>query len=94
MIPDWLRSPAWPTPVIFIIMGIFAAGFAWTSYNLFILAMANIRLLTAFGLVAAREGGLRQLLELVFWGYLSLALYIGFKACEAELANRWRFKDR
>jgi hypothetical protein len=52
--------------------------------------MANVHLLRAYGWMAVMDGGGMQLLTLVFYGYLSLAFFIGFKACEVELVYRWR----
>jgi len=86
----WLDIHSCNGVVLFLAMGAFAACFAWTSYNLFMLAMQNVRFLREFGLVAVMEGGLRQLIEIIAYGYLSLAFYLGFKACETELVSRWR----
>jgi len=33
------------------------------------------------------DGGLRQLVELAFSGYLSMAAYVVFKACEHRLSG-------
>jgi hypothetical protein len=70
--------------------GVFAALFAWNSYSLFQTAMANVNFLRTYGWMAVMDGGLKQFITLVLYGYLSLAFYIGFKACEAELVHRWR----
>lgn len=75
---------------VFLLAGVFAALFAWNSYSLFQTAMANVNFLRAYGWMAVMDGGLWQALMLVLFGYLSLAFYIGFKACEVELVYRWR----
>ena len=42
---------------------------------------ANFQFIATYGLMAARDGGALQLLQLVVFGYLSLAFYILFKGC-------------
>ena len=86
----WLKPQFYNSLVLFLVMGVFAALFAWNSFNLIHLAMENFRFLRQFGALAIMEGGLWQLLEIILYGYLSLAFYLGFKICEAELVNRWR----
>jgi hypothetical protein len=91
----WLSLSSRHAVTVFLLAGGFAALFAWNSYNLFQTAMANISFLRAYGWMAVMDGGLRQLFTLVAYGYLSLAFYIGFKACEAELVHRWsRWQSR
>jgi len=85
-----LHPSSWHGLVIFLMLGIFGALFAWFTFNLVDLFMANFRFIAAYGLVALREGGLRQAAELVASGYLSIAFYIAFKACEVELVTRLR----
>jgi hypothetical protein len=75
---------------VFLIAGAFAALFAWNSYSLFQTAMANVNFLRTYGWMAVMDGGVIQLITLVLYGYLSLAFFIGFKACETELVHRWR----
>ena len=48
------------------------------------------KFIAKFGWLALQEGALLQLLEISFSGLLSLAFYLGFKACEVELMIRWR----
>ena len=86
----WLQLSSYNAFVLFLLMGVCAACFAWNSYNLAHLAMANVRFLSEAGLLAIMEGGLLQLAEIIFHGVLSLAFYLGFKACEVELVHRWR----
>jgi len=38
--------------------------------------------------MAALDGGLLQLVELVVWGYLALAFYVVFKGCLDGLLHR------
>lgn len=89
----WLEIHAYHGLVLFLAMGACAVLFAWSSYNLTQLAVANFRFLRAFGLMAVMEGGLWQLLEIAAYGLLSLIFYLGFKSCEHELVHRgsdWR----
>jgi hypothetical protein len=72
------NGPAWRT---FLLMGAFGGLFAATSYNLLMLFSANFDFIAAYGVMALMAGGLRQLIELVIFGYLSLAFYILFKGC-------------
>ena len=72
------HGPAWLT---FFVMGVAVGGFAVCSLNLFELFHANFRLLTTYGVMAALDGGLLQLAELIAWGYLALAFYVVFKGC-------------
>ena len=71
-------GPAWRT---FLLMGAFGGLFAITSYNLLVLFSANFQFIATYGLMAAKDGGVLQLVQLVVYGYLSLAFYILFKGC-------------
>ena len=66
---------------------------AWISFGLINVAMANIDFLQRYGLMAIREGGLLQAVELGLRGLVALLFYLLFKAIEAELIYRWRNKD-
>ena len=88
----WLHPKPYPTVMVFLIMGAFAALFAINSLNLLQLGQANYRFIVKFGWVALKEGALIQLLEIGLSGFLSLAFYLGFKVCEVELMARWREK--
>ena len=70
--------------------GIFATLFAFNTYGLLIESMANLHLIETHGLMAIKDGGLLQFLWIVLRASLSLAAYIGFKACEVELVARLR----
>ena len=62
---------------------LFGAG----TLNIVYLLRANTDLLWAHGWQAVMDGGLQQLAELLLTGYLSMAAYIVFKACEYRLVN-------
>ena len=81
------NGPAWLT---FLAMGVFAGLFALTSFNLLELFMANFQFVTAYGVMALREGGIVQALELIVYGYLSLGFYVLFKGCLYGLLGRFQ----
>ena len=72
----------------FLVMGLAFFGFGIGTFNLFYLFQANAELLLQHGWLALMEGGLLQLVELLLTGYLSMASYAVFKACENRL-TRW-----
>jgi hypothetical protein len=76
----------------FLVMGLAFLGFGLGTLNLFMLLKANAELLAEHGWQAVRDGGLRQLVELVVTGYASMACYLVFKACECSLVRH--FADR
>lgn len=86
----WLGLSNYRSITLFLAAGVCGGLFAWNSYNLLVLAMANFRFVWLFGRLALLEGGLWQMLEIAGSGYASLILYICFKACEVELIDRWR----
>ena len=71
-------GPLWLT---FIAMGFAAGGLALCSFNLLFLFQSNVRLLWAYGAMAAFDGGILQLAELTAWGYLALACYVVVEGC-------------
>ena len=75
---DLFNGPIWRT---FLAMGVFGGLSAIASYNLVVLFVANLGFISQYGVMALREGGLRQLAELVAYGYLSIGFYILFKGC-------------
>ncbi|MCB1502087.1 MAG: hypothetical protein KDK07_20260 [Bauldia sp.] len=91
-IARWVNPSSWNSVIVFLAMGIFGGAFAWVSYNLVFLFMANFRFLSEHGVLALKYGGLRQVIELVGLGYLSIALFLWFKLCENELVARLRGK--
>lgn len=72
----------------FAIMFGTAVVFGLSSYNLFYLLKANITYIAENGFMGLVDGGLEQLASLTFYGIISLAAYIVFKACEKWLAER------
>jgi hypothetical protein len=72
------NGPIWRAVLL---MGVFAGLSAITSYNLVILFIANLTFISQYGVMALREGGLLQLVELIVYGYLSIGFYILFKGC-------------
>jgi hypothetical protein len=71
----------------FIVMGLSFFAFGVGSLNLFYLLRANTSLVVDHGWMALMDGGARQLAELLLTGYLSMAAYVVFKACEYRLAH-------
>jgi hypothetical protein len=90
MIRKWLRPSSHSMPVLFMLAGLFGGLFAWNSFNLIHLAMANVQFLEMFGATAINEGGLRQLIEIAAYAAMSLVFYMAFKVCEVEIVHRWR----
>ncbi|MFC4158206.1 hypothetical protein [Chitinimonas lacunae] len=81
----WLQRHLLAT---FGLMGALFLAFAVATVNLAVLLKANLELLLEYGLMAAADGGLRQLSELVLSGYLALLAWLGFKCCEKLLVDR------
>ena len=75
--------------VTFLVMGLTFFGFGLGTLNLFMLLKANSELLATHGWQAVRDGGLQQLVELLLTGYLSMAFYLVFKACEYNLVRHF-----
>lgn len=71
----------------FIVLGLAFFVFGSGSLNLFFLLKANGELLAEHGWQAAMDGALQQLIELVITGYISMAAYVVFKACEHALVH-------
>jgi hypothetical protein len=88
--PRWLMLSEYHWAVLLALLGISAAIVAWISFGLINLAMANFDFLARHGLLALREGGLLQLLEIGAKAAVALAAYLIFKAIETELIYRWR----
>ncbi len=76
----------------FAVMGLAFFAFGVGTLNLFLLFQANAALLLHHGWLAVMEGGLQQLAELLLTGYLSMAAYTVFKACEYRLSH-WLIED-
>lgn len=75
--------------VLFVLLSVCAVIVAWMSFGLINTAMANVDFLRLHGLLAVREGGLVQLLEIGVQSFLALVSYLGFKSIETELIYRW-----
>jgi hypothetical protein len=60
----------------FVVLGLSFFAFGAGTVNLGLLLMANSRLLAEYGWQAVMDGSLRQLVELVLTGYLSIAAYV------------------
>ena len=71
----------------FLVLGLSFLAFGAGSLNLFYVAKANFTLLLDNGWMAVMDGGGQQLLEVIVTGYLSMAAYIVFKACEYRLVH-------
>ena len=71
----------------FIVLGVAFFVFGSGSLNLFFLLKANADLLTMHGWQAVMDGALQQTLELLVSGYVSIAAYVVFKACEHALVH-------
>jgi hypothetical protein len=71
----------------FLVMGLAFLLFGAGTLNIFYVLKANLALLSEHGWMAAMDGGLQQLVELLITGYASQAAYIVFKACEHSLVH-------
>lgn len=76
----------WFTTVL--LMGLFALLFGLSSLNIFALLHANFELVARHGAMALMDGALRQMIELLGYGYLSVIFYLLFKAAERALTER------
>ena len=74
----------WATFVV-LCLAFFVFGIG--TLNLFMLLSANFNLLYEHGWQAVMDGGLRQLLELLATGLVSMAAYVIFKTCEYRLVQ-------
>lgn len=86
----WLLLSEYHWAALMVLLGLSAALAAWVSFGLINLAMANYGFVTRFGLLALRDGGFLQALEIGGKAVLVLAAYMVFKAVETELIHRWR----
>jgi uncharacterized membrane protein HdeD (DUF308 family) len=88
MLKRWFHrtvlSRRWLT---FLVMGLAFFLFGVGTYNLFMLFKANFEVIAQHGWLALMDGAARQLVELVVTGYLSMAAYVVFKACEYRLTH-------
>jgi hypothetical protein len=88
MLKRWFHravlSRRWLT---FLVMGLAFFVFGAGTFNIFMLFKANAGLIATYGWQALMDGAARQFVELLITGYLSMAAYILFKACEYRLAR-------
>jgi hypothetical protein len=88
MLKRWFQrtvlSRAWLT---FVVMGLSFFAFGAGTFNIFMLFKANADFVANYGWQALMDGAARQFAELVVTGYLSMAAYVVFKACEIRLAR-------
>jgi len=71
----------------FLALGLSFAVSGIASLNLFYLLRANLALVAENGWMALMDGAARQFIELVAYGYLSMAGYVVFKTCEHRLVH-------
>ena len=84
----WFHRTVLSRPwLTFLVMGLAFFAFGLGTYNLVMLFSANAALIATYGWQALMDGGARQLIELLVSGYLSMAAYVLFKACEYRLAH-------
>ena len=85
----WFEFSRWNAVFLLLLMGVFGALFAWNTFGLLQMGMANAGFIRRFGWTALADGGLLQFIIIVGKGYASLLFYLGFKAGEAALMRRW-----
>jgi hypothetical protein len=83
---DMFNGPVWRA---FLLMGVFGGASAFASVNLVALFVANFTLISQYGVMALKDGGLRQLAELIAWGYVGLVFYVLFKGCLYGILGRF-----
>jgi len=72
----------------FVLLGVSFVLFGFVTLNLLQMLGANLEYLGMYGLMAAREGGIEQLLGILGSGYFAAACYVVFKLCEKVLVER------
>ncbi len=80
----WVLSRRWLT---FIVLGLSFLCFGAGTLNLGFVLKANLDLIAQHGWMALMDGAAQQLLEIIVTGYLSMAAYVIFKACEYRLVH-------
>ncbi len=90
----WLYPSSYHWLTLMLAMALAATVLAWLSFGLVNLALANASFLARHGLLAIREGGLWQTVEIGGRAVLAMLSYLVFKAVETELIHRWRGLDR
>ena len=79
-----ILSRRWLT---FVVMGLAFFAFGAGTFNIFMLFSANAAVISRYGWQALMDGAAVQFVELVVTGYLSMAAYVVFKACEYRLTR-------
>jgi hypothetical protein len=87
---NWLVLQRWHIITLFLGLGVSAVLFAWTTFNLFGVAVANFNLIKQYGAMALFDGGFKQFAQICLDGFVSLLLFLMFKGCETEIVKRWR----
>lgn len=72
----------------FVLLGVSFVLGGLLTLNLLHTLMANFEFLSMYGVQAVRDGGARQLIEIVVSGYFAAACYVIFKLCEKVLVER------
>lgn len=80
----------WPFMLLLFGAAVTAVSFAFISFNLFSVAMANIHFIRSAGWDAIRYGALWQLAEIVVNGAVALFCWLAFKILETEINLRYR----
>ena len=73
--------------VAFLVMGASFLAFGAASLDLVNWLQADTRYIAENGWAALIDGGARQALELLLDGYVAMAAYVVFKACERALVD-------
>jgi hypothetical protein len=71
----------------FVVMSLAFFAFGIGTLNLFFLLRANGALLLDHGWQGLMDGGAAQLAELLASGFVAMAAYVVFKACEYRLVH-------
>lgn len=86
----WLRPKPYNSLVLLAFLAVLSVAFAWVTFDLVRLAMANTEFLRREGLMTAiMYGGHWQTLGVAAKGVVALFCYLGFKGIERELMTRW-----
>ena len=71
----------------FLFMTVSFIGFGVLSFDLIRVVAANADYLSSYGLMALKDGGLQQLLELCLKALVAMVFWISFKLCELNLVK-------
>jgi hypothetical protein len=91
----YIVNVLWRRPwLTFLLMGVSFLLFGVMTVNIFVLLKANLDLYVNYGTMVIADGALLQLAELIGYGYLSMLLYVLFKACEHVLVRHLTCEPR